>query len=155
MHDPRGTYDVADSRGDVERNENAICVYPSVILCVRILLEAVYPRACKPRVRLFMQRPSSSFPLTSPSSLSLLPSPFNLPILRSVSLFISVRCFSAFFATCTPLRSLPPLSLSFAFYSSVLVVRAISLHLLRLTQSYFSSAKRFYPSLPPRLIISV
>lgn len=125
MHDLRGTYDVAD-RGDVERNENAICVYPRAQYCVcescwRRFTHVLVNRACAYSCN-GLRAPSSSPPLLSSFYLLLTYLSFD----TRVCLFL--LCFSAFFATYIPLLLLSPLSLSLVL-RSIFVGRPIFLHI--------------------------
>lgn len=86
----------------------------SPILYVRILLEAVYPRAYRSRVRLFMQRPSYSF-LFTPLHCRALSLSFQ-PIPHYARLFLFCLSLSVFFATYMPLYLLAPPSLSLSPY---------------------------------------
>lgn len=88
----------------------------SPILYVRILLEAVYPRAYRSRVRLFMQRPSYSF-LFTPLHCRVLSLSFQ-PIPHYARLFLFCLSLSVFFATYMPLYLLAPPSLSLSLLIS-------------------------------------
>lgn len=102
--------------GDVERNENAICVYPRVQYCMcescwRRFTHVLIDRACAYSCN-GLHTPSSS-PL---SIVAFSLSPFNL-YLTTLVYFCSVSLsLSVFFATYMPLYLLAPPSLSLSPY---------------------------------------
>ena len=119
--------------GDVERNENAICVYPRVQYCMcescwRRFTHVLIDRACAYSCN-GLHTPSSS-PL---SIVAFSLSPFNL-YLTTLVYFCSVSLsLSVFFATYMPLYLLAPPSLSLSLspiLRSILVVHSVLLDLI-------------------------
>lgn len=118
-------HDVADM-GDVERNENAICVYPRVQYCMcescwRRFTHVLIDRACAYSCN-GLRTPSSS-----PLSIVIL-SPFNLYF--STLIYFCSAFLSVFFAMYMPLYLLAPLSLSLILCSSILVGHSVLLYLI-------------------------
>lgn len=117
-------HDVADM-GDVERNENAICVYPRVQYCMcescwRRFTHVLIDRACAYSCN-GLRTPSSS-----PLSIVIL-SPFNLYF--SMLVYFCSVFLSVFFAMYIPLYLLAPLSLSLIL-CSILVVHSVFFDLI-------------------------
>lgn len=118
-------HDVADME-DVERNENAICVYPRVQYCMcescwRRFTHVLIDRACAYSCN-GLRTPSSS-----PLSIVIL-SPFNLYF--SMLVYFCSVFLSVFFAMYMPLYLLAPLSPYLSYVLSLLFILSFLILLL-------------------------